>query len=280
MAPRFLDKAGKGFDEDTEATVGHLEILANVDIEKVPFPEEGELSEEDAWTISPSPTRARMNSIGSVPSVTTTIAPAQVQVQAPTVDTSGLERMISSRLDMVEDVLRMVETKVEHSTVGVAQAPTEGVVSEGGELPEGAMPDDVLVTADGQTIEVGSGVDRLMGQDEVPLLELYEAQALAANPFLIAPDSGLGDQSNVGAPTIAALLLDNISGRAAVSFTQKAMDVGMLTQEEGTQVLAIVQLAAPGEASAALDDHLKDRDLLRFSALVSQWRKSSKAKGE
>ena len=59
------------------------------------------------------------------------------------------------------------------------------------------MPDDVLVTADGQTIEVGSGVDRLMGQDEVPLLELYEAQALAANPFLIAPDSGLGDQSNV-----------------------------------------------------------------------------------
>ena len=63
MASRFLDKAGKGFDEDAETTVAHLEILANVDIEKVPFPEQGELSEEDAWTISPSPTRARMNSI-------------------------------------------------------------------------------------------------------------------------------------------------------------------------------------------------------------------------
>ena len=33
----FRQSGGKGFDEDTEATVGHLEILANVDIEKVPF---------------------------------------------------------------------------------------------------------------------------------------------------------------------------------------------------------------------------------------------------
>ena len=280
MASRFLDKAGKGFDEDTETTVAHLEILANVDIEKVPFPEQGELSEEDAWTISPSPTRARMNSIGSVPSVTTTIAPAQVQVQAPAVDTSGLERMISSRLDMVEDVLRMVESKVEHGIPMSGDSNFGEIMGENAELPEGAKPDDVLVTADGQMIEVSQGVDRLMVEDEVPLLELYEAQALAANPFLIAPDSGLGDQTNVGAPTIAALLLDNISGRAAVGFTQKAIDVGMLTQDEGSQVLAIVQLAAPGDATSALDDHLKDRDLLRFSALVSQWRKSSKPRGE
>ena len=280
MASRFLDKAGKGFDEDAETTVAHLEILANVDIEKVPFPEQGELSEEDAWTISPSPTRARMNSIGSVPSVTTTIAPAQVQVQAPAVDTSGLERMISSRLDMVEDVLRMVESKVEHGIPMAGDASSGEIMGENAELPEGAMPDDVLVTADGQTTEVSQGVDRLMVEDEVPLLELYEAQALAANPFLIAPDSGLGDQTNVGAPTIAALLLDNISGMAAVGFTQRAIDVGMLTQDEGAQVLAIVQLAAPGDATSALDDYLKDRDLLRFSALVSQWRKSSKPRGE
>ena len=34
----LLDKAGKGFDEDAETTVAHLEILANVDIEKGPIP--------------------------------------------------------------------------------------------------------------------------------------------------------------------------------------------------------------------------------------------------
>ena len=32
-------------------------------------------------------------------------------------DTSGLERLISSRLDMVEDVLRMVETRVDEAMV-------------------------------------------------------------------------------------------------------------------------------------------------------------------
>ena len=46
MASRFLDKAGKGFDEDAETTVAHLEILANVDIEKVPFPEQENLAKK------------------------------------------------------------------------------------------------------------------------------------------------------------------------------------------------------------------------------------------
>ena len=36
---------------------------------------------------------------------------------------------------------------------------------------------------------------------------------------------------------------------AAVSFAQKAVQSGMLTEDEGRAVLAIVQLAAPGEGS-------------------------------
>lgn len=84
-------------------------------IEQVPFPEQGLLSEEDAWTISPGPTRARINSQQSVPNVAATLAPQSAPVNLPpaTVDTSGLERLISSRLDMVEDVLRMVERRLE-----------------------------------------------------------------------------------------------------------------------------------------------------------------------
>jgi hypothetical protein len=83
----------------------------------------------------------------------------------------------------------------------------------------------------------------------------------------------------VGAPTVSALLLDNMSGMAAVSFTQKAMSSGMLNDEEGRSVLAIVQLAAPGEAEAALDDHLPHKDLLTFSSLVSSWRSVSSLRG-
>ena len=110
MAWPFGGGARTATDDDAQATEGHLKVLSNVPIEQVPHPEEGELSEEDAWTIRPGPARAKLNSIGSVPSTTQALAPsAPAQVNA-TVDTSGLERLISSRLDMVEDVLRMVET--------------------------------------------------------------------------------------------------------------------------------------------------------------------------
>ena len=275
MAWPFGNSANEDIDEDAALTEDRLKIMANIAIEQVPLPEEGELGEEDAWTISPGPTKARLNSIGSVPSVAASLAPAPASPVNATVDTSGLERMISSRLDMVEDVLRNVEVRLETPSAAPA---AEGEASENGEDPT-ALDGDMIVTASGEVISV-TGNDRLKEVDEAPLVELYEAQALAANPFLHAPSHGATTAGNsVGAPTVSALLLDNMSGMAAVSFTQKAMASGMLTDEEGRSVLAIVQLAAPGEAEAALDDHLPHKDLLTFSSLVSSWRSVSSLRG-
>ena len=275
MAWPFGNSANEDIDEDAALTEDRLKIMANIAIEQVPLPEEGELGEEDAWTISPGPTKARLNSIGSVPSVAASLAPAPVSPVNATVDTSGLERMISSRLDMVEDVLRNVEVRLETPSAALA---AEGEASEDGDDPT-ALDGDMIVTASGEVISV-TGNDRLKEVDEAPLVELYEAQALAANPFLHAPSHGATTAGNsVGAPTVSALLLDNMSGMAAVSFTQKAMSSGMLNDEEGRSVLAIVQLAAPGEAEAALDDHLQHKDLLTFSSLVSSWRSVSSLRG-
>jgi len=275
MAWPFSGNADKNRDADADLTEERLKIMANIAIEQVPLPEEGELGEEDAWTISPGPTKARLNSIGSVPSVAASLAPAPVSPVNATVDTSGLERMISSRLDMVEDVLRNVEVRLETPSAALA---AEGEASEDGDDPT-ALDGDMIVTASGEVISV-TGNDRLKEVDEAPLVELYEAQALAANPFLHAPSHGATTAGNsVGAPTVSALLLDNMSGMAAVSFTQKAMSSGMLNDEEGRSVLAIVQLAAPGEAEAALDDHLPHKDLLTFSSLVSSWRSVSSLRG-
>jgi len=275
MAWPFGNSANEDIDEDAALTEDRLKIMANIAIEQVPLPEEGELGEEDAWTISPGPTKARLNSIGSVPSVAASLAPAPVSPVNATVDTSGLERMISSRLDMVEDVLRNVEVRLETPSAALA---AEGEASEDGDDPT-ALDGDMIVTASGEVISV-TGNDRLKEVDEAPLVELYEAQALAANPFLHAPSHGATNAGNsVGAPTVSALLLDNMSGMAAVSFTQKAMSSGMLNDEEGRSVLAIVQLAAPGEAEAALDDHLPHKDLLTFSSLVSSWRSVSSLRG-
>ena len=162
-------------DADDELSEERLKIMANVAIEQVPLPEEGELSEEDAWTISPGPTRAKLNSIGSVPTVASSMnpvaAPATVNAQ---VDTSGLERLISSRLDMVEDVLRMVEVRIEEGISINTDTPKIGedglpiVSDEDGE----SLVGDKIVTSDGEVIVAG-GVERLKGDDEAPLVELY-----------------------------------------------------------------------------------------------------------
>ena len=272
MAWPFGGSAGNDRDADAELAEERLKIMANVAIEQVPLPEQGELSEEDAWTISPGPTRARLNSIGSVPSVAATLAPA-APVNAQ-VDTSGLERMISSRLDMVEDVLRLVEHKMEESIASPAtgEASEETDVELIGDVSVDGNVGDTIVTADGEVLPVGSGVDRLRQSDEARLVELYEAQALAANPFLAKGSYEQAANDGVGAAMVAALLLDNLSGMAAVSFAQKAVQSGMLTDVEGRSVLAIVQLAAPGDTESALNDHLSHRKLLTFSAIVESWR--------
>ena len=267
MAWPFSKNNAQNQDADAALTEDRLKIMANIAIEQVPLPEEGELNAEDAWTISPGLTMARLNSIGSVPTVAANLSPTAAPAQVnTTVDTSGLERLISTRLDMVEDVLRMVEVRLNEGP----SAEGGGTNSEGDD--DSAQGGDTIVTASGEVISV-SGTDRMMGTDDAPLVELYEAQALAANPFLHAPSFGATTDSNkVGAPTISALLLDNMSGMAAVSFAQKAMASGMLSDDEGRKVLSIVQLAEPGQAEAALDDHLTHKELLTFSSLVSSWR--------
>ena len=278
MAWPFSKNTAQNQDADAALTEERLKIMANIAIEQVPLPEEGELNAEDAWTISPGLTMARLNSLGSVPTVAaslSTVAAAPTQVNT-TVDTSGLERLISNRLDMVEDVLRMVEVRLSESQSGPHGDDSH---SESDGEPS-THAGDTIITASGETI-TASGTERMMGTDEAPLVELYEAQALAANPFLHAPSFGATTEVNqVGAPTIAALLLDHMSGMAAVSFAQKAIASGMLSDDEGRKVLAIVQLAEPGQSEAALDDHLTHKELLTFSSLVSSWRNVKSLRGE
>ena len=261
----------KSGESPSDLSEERLRVMSNIAIEQVPVPEQGELTEEDAWTISPGPTRARLNSSGSIPGAAA--APAQAQAN---VDTSGLERLISSRIDLVEDILNRVENRLEDGVVPHAgEAGSADAMSGDVELGEG----DTIVTASGEVISA-SGSERLKTDDAAPLLELYEAQALASNPFLIAPAHlGDGADGTVGAPTVAALLLDNLSGMAAVSFTQKAMSSGMLSADEGKLVLAIVQMAAPGDTESALEDHLPHRELLTFSALISNWRRARALRG-
>ena len=105
-------------------------------------------------------------------------------------------------------------------------------------------------------------------------MELYEAQALAVNPFLLTPDiiSEVSRSVDVGSQTIAALLLDQMTGGAATSFLQKAVQSGMLIEDEYNEVISIVHLALPGDPESALEDRLSNKDLLTLSSLIAAWR--------
>ena len=115
------------------------------------------------------------------------------------------------------------------------------------------------------------------------LMELYEAQALALNPFLANPSaiSGqLNERTSVGPHMLAALLLDNLTGMGAASFTRKAISSKLLSDAEGTVLLSIVELAEPGDPDSALSDALPNRSLMTFITLLESWRSSRQLSAE
>ena len=141
------------------------------------------MSEEDAWTIRPGPARAKLNSIGSVPSTTWALAPsAPAQVNA-TVDTSGLERLISSRLDMVEDVLRMVETRVDEAMVSGPTATFSDEGEEGTDMESHERRRDHHGVR--ERIPAGDGASRLKPDDEAPLVEFLRSASTGCEPFCV-----------------------------------------------------------------------------------------------
>jgi hypothetical protein len=153
----------------------------------------------------------------------------------------------------------------------------EGSISDSTEISPVSDSTDRVITATGEVIQAPAGSTRMAADDAASLMELYEAQALALNPFLATPE-GLEEVSrsvDVGSYTLAALLLDNMTGMAATSFLQKAIQSGMLTEDEYNAVVAIVHLAVSGDPESALEDKLPNRELLTFSALITAWRNKS-----
>jgi hypothetical protein len=299
MAWPFAGQSTDAVTDDENSTERLIE-MGGVAIEEVPLPDAGDLTEEEAWTISPGPARARIGAtdVAAIVATLPSVGGAQ-PMQATSMDTSGLERLVSTRLDTVEDTMRGVETRLLETlpailaASGMLNADQAAALSAGDDWQtatdsgdgdgagdddddeSGAAGGDTIITADGEVINVGNvDNERLMAEDAAPLLELYEAQALAINPFLASLDGleDIGAGSAIGAHNISALLLDQLTGMGASSFVNKAKSSGLFSDEEARQVGAIVQMAAPGAPDDALKDHLPNRDLLTLCTLVTAWR--------
>ena len=104
------------------------------------------------------------------------------------------------------------------------------------------------------------------------LLDLYEAQPLAVNPFLQSGEAdALMHGPSVDPTKIVALLLDNMSGADTLSFLKAASSTGVITAAEAKSLSAIASLAEPGEESEGAPA-VNNRTLLTFAALIEAWR--------
>ena len=104
------------------------------------------------------------------------------------------------------------------------------------------------------------------------LLDLYEAQSLAVNPFLKSSEAdALMHGPSMDPTKIVALLLDHLSGSDTLSFLKAASKSGVITASEEKALVAIATLADPGEQSDAAPS-VNNRTLLTFAAMIEAWR--------
>ena len=169
----------------------------------------------------------------------------------------------------------------------VVNSSEEGDSEDGEESSNPTVGEDSKESSDNDTVQSGSmevtpDLDTSEKKTE-SLMELYEAQALALNPFLANPSSisdQLNERNSVGPHMLAALLLDNLTGMGAASFTRKAISSKLLSDAEGTVLLSIVELAEPGDPDSALSDSLPNRSLMTFITLLESWRSSRQVNTE
>ena len=268
----LLSFLGFGESDDPDAidnaSVERLESLSEQAVEAVLVPEESIPIEEDAWTLAPSPARARVGASG--------LEPVQIESkQSPdpaTFDTKAIEQRLDDRFDRIEATMSIMDARLTqlHSTDNLSHAlPTDTLITadteEGADGEEGRGP---------PSTEQGDEPDESSSSIEtVSLLDLYEGRVADLNPFLNRRPDALSKGPTVTVSEISALLLDHLSAPSATAFIEKANSSGMITKDESTELLAIIGLANP----AVNDDgseHLPHRTLLMFGSMVEAWRNS------
>ena len=252
------------YDDIDSASVQRLESLSEQAVDAVTVPEESIPIEEDAWTLAPSPARARVGASG-LESATVESKPTPAPT---TIDTKAIEQRLDDRFDRIEATMSIMDARLTQLHVSDNLAH--------------ALPSDTLVTLESEENESEEQTDSSSDESEHPestvvetvsLLDLYEGSVADINPFLNRRRDSHTQAPSVSVNEISALLLDHLSSASATAFIEKAKSSGMITKSESAELSAIIGLADP----AINDDgseHLPHRTLLMFGSMVEAWRSS------
>jgi hypothetical protein len=263
----ILDKFKSSTDSNLDRGMSsRLDKVAKLSVEHVDIPTEFRPTDLEAWLFAPSGTRVGV--LGDPQA-------SQGQDKIP-----ELVDMVKDRFERLETAMDLMESNIKMTAQQTAKLAAE-TISSANTSSSGGGSQDVIHTVSDDGEVTSRPVDSSEGGPVPPqggmaggpgLLDLYEAQTLAVNPFLKSGEAEALMHGPAVDPTkIVALLLDNMNGADALNFIKAASKSGVITAAEDKSLSAIASLAEPGEASQGAPS-VNNRTLLTFAALIEAWR--------
>ena len=265
----LLDKFRSGSSGSSNADPemsSRLDKVARLSVEHVDIPTEFRPTDLEAWLFAPSGTRVGV--LGDPQA-------SQGQDKIP-----ELVDMVKDRFERLETAMDLMEANIKMTAQQTAKIAAESASAAGASA--GASQDVIHTVGDDGEVtsrpvdspaSEGGGPLSHGGKAGGPgLLDLYEAQSLAVNPFLKSGEAdALMHGPSVDPTKIVALLLDNMSGADTLGFLKAASKSGVITAAEEKALSSIAALAEAGaesEGAPAVDN----RTLLTFAAMIEAWR--------
>jgi len=223
---------------DTNADPGmasRLDKAARLSVEHVDIPTEFRPTDLEAWLFAPSGTRVGV--LGDPQA-------SQGQDKIP-----ELVDMVKDRFERLETAMDLMEANIKMTAQQTAKIAAESVSVSAPAASDAGGGDVIHTVGDDGSVTSRPVADDASGGGQVAgglaggpgLLDLYEAQSLAVNPFLrSSEEEALMHGPSVDPTKIAALLLDRLSGTDALVFLGAASKSGVITPTEGKALSAIV----------------------------------------
>lgn len=264
----LLDRFSSSPDSDADSGMAsRLDKVAKLTIEHVDIPSEFRPTDLEAWLFAPAGTR-----VGVLGDPQGDQHPEMLP---------ELVDLVKDRFERLETALDLMEANIKLTQQQTAKLTAESISAAGGGAAADGGTSDVIHTvgADGEVTSkpvAGASPGTMAAQGGLPggpsLLDLYEAQSLAVNPFLRSSEAeALLQGPNIDPTKIVALLLDHLNGADTLQFLKAASSSGVITTTEAKTLSSIASLAEPGEASEGAPA-VDNRTLLTFAALIEAWR--------
>jgi hypothetical protein len=244
-----------------------LDKVAKLTVEHVDIPSEFRPTDLEAWLFAPAGTR-----VGVLGDPQGDQHPEMLP---------ELVDLVKDRFERLETALDLMEANIKLTQQQTAKLTAESISAAGGGAAVDGGTADVIHTIgeDGEVTSkpvAGASPGTMAAQGGLPggpgLLDLYEAQSLAVNPFLRSSEAeALLQGPSIDPTKIVALLLDHLNGADTLHFLKSASSSGVITTAEAKTLSSIASLAEPGEASEGAPA-VGNRTLLTFAALIEAWR--------